>query len=59
MKEKAEFEGLTVPERARHNKLGHAISDLCPSVSDLMNYSSQEGREEQGFLQTAPTWRVK
>ena len=56
MKKEAEFEGVTVPERARRNRLGHTVSDLCPNVSDLMSYSSsQEGREGQAFLQTAPT----
>lgn len=58
--EEAEFEGVTVPERARCNRLGHTVSDLCPNVGDPLSYSSsQEGREEQGFLQTALTWRVK
>ena len=60
MKEDAEFESPAVTERTRHNRLDHTISDPCPSVSDLMTYSSlQEGRQEQGFPPEAPTWRVK
>lgn len=48
--EEAELEGLIIPEKARHNRLGHTPHITTyprPKVSDLMSHSSsQEGREK-------------
>lgn len=56
MKEEAEFEGVTAPERARRDRLGHTVSDLCPNVSDLMSYSSyrKEERDRHSSTQLLP-----